>query len=85
MRSLMVAFALALVLAGCSDPRHDAMVFSAWCKLHQCGDLTVAEWKALKSEELLPGQCPADDTDDYIAVTAGAAAGMAAGAAGRRR
>jgi hypothetical protein len=36
----------------------ERLLYSGWIKAHQVTNLTLAEWRALKAEKLLPGQPP---------------------------
>ena len=65
----------ALLLAGCESAEKQALLYRAWCKTHECKQLSQAEWQALREEHLLPGQ-PPDTTGD--AVLAGTIAGSIA-------
>ena len=73
----------ALLLTGCESDQKQALLYGAWCKTHECKQLSQAEWQALRQEHLLPGQ-PADTSGD--AVMAGVIAGSIAGSSssGRR-
>lgn len=74
----------AVLLAGCESDEKRALLYGAWCKTNDCGELTQKEWQALREQYLLPGQCRDTSSD---ALMAGVVAGsIAAGSAsGRRR
>jgi len=77
--SLMIALA---ALSGCESPEEQTTLYNAWCKVHECNGLSQAEWQALRSEVLLPGQTRDTSTD---ALAAGLIAGSVAGSVSSSR
>jgi len=83
MKNITIALICALALTACESIEEQALVYHAWCKTHECKDLTQAEFQALRENHLLPGQPPPDDSSANAAI-AGVMAGAVAGSLSTR-
>lgn len=85
MKRILSVLVLATLLNACSSetPEEQQQLYTAWCKVRTCENLSLSEWQLLRKNYMLPGQAPKNaSTED--AVLAGVVAGSIANTGGRR-